>query len=109
MFDISIPWSVILWMAPILMPYLSIPGALLAGFGWYRRKKNVYTALLACLVGAFALPWTGLAVIVTAQGLSAWTISTPLGKAALALTVSIALAGVVIWGASYAGSRRRGN
>jgi hypothetical protein len=109
MFDISIPWSVILWMAPILMPYLSIPGALLAGFAWYRRQKSVYTALLAATGGAFALPWTGLAVIVTAQELSAWTMLTPLGKAALALTVLLALAGLVIWSASHAGARRRGN
>jgi hypothetical protein len=109
MVDISIPWSVILWMAPILMPYLSIPGALLAGFGGYRRKRNFYVALVAAVVGAFALPWTALAVIVTAQRLSVGTMLTPLAKVLLALTALMALAGLVIWGASHAGSRRRGN
>lgn len=109
MSDITIPWSVILCMAPILMPYLSIPGALLAGFGWYRRNKSFYAALVAAVVGAFALPWAGLAVIVTGQGLSAWTTSSPLGKGAVALIVLLALAGLVMAGASYAGSRRRGN
>ena len=58
MFDISIPWSVILLMAPILMPWLSIPAALLAGYGWYRRKKTFYTALVVAVAGAFLAPWT---------------------------------------------------
>jgi hypothetical protein len=109
MFDISIPWSVILWMAPILMPYLSIPGALLAGFAWYRRNKSVYAALLAAVVGAFGLPWAGLAVIVTVEGLGAGMMLTPRGLVVVALIVLLALAGLVIWGVSHAGSRRREN
>jgi hypothetical protein len=108
MSDISIPWSVVLWLAPILMPYVSIPGALLAGLGWYRRRKNLYTALLSAVVGAFVLPWTVLLVVMLAERVSAWAMLTPPGKALLGLLGLLAIAGLVLWGASHAGARRRG-
>jgi hypothetical protein len=109
MSDISIPLSALLWMAPIVMPYLSIPAAFVAGYVWYRRSKNVYAALVAAVVAAFLVPWSVLFVLVTgAQAVEAWTILTPLGKGVLALLVALVLVGLVIWGASYAGSRSRG-
>jgi hypothetical protein len=109
MFDISIPWSVILLMAPILMPFLSIPGALLAGFGWYWRKKSFYAALVAAVVGAFAAPWAALLVIATVERLKAWSDeATPLLIGAAWVVGVLAIVGLVLWGASHADSRRRG-
>ena len=106
---ISIPWSVILLMAPILMPFLSILGALFAGFGWYRRKRNFYAALVAAVVGAFGLPWAALVVIALVERLSPWSDHlTPLGKGALWFVGALAIVGLVLVGASHAGSRRRG-
>jgi hypothetical protein len=104
MFDISIPWSAILLMAPILMPFLSIPGALFAGLVWYRRKRSFYTALLAALIGAFALPWALLLLALLPQGLRDLT---PLSQGALAFLALLAIVGLVLWGTSHAGSRRR--
>jgi hypothetical protein len=104
MFDISIPWSVILWMAPSLMPYLSIPGALLAGYGWYRRRKNFYAALVAAVAGAFLVPWMGLLV----AALFDWSARVSLaGKVVLGLAALLSIGGLVLWGAMYAGSRNR--
>ena len=108
MFDISIPWSVILWMAPILMPYLSIPGAVFAGFGWYRRNRRFYAALVAAVVGAFAVPWVALLLIATVEALTGWTHhATPLLIGVAWVTGALAIVGLVLWGASHAGSRRR--
>ena len=104
MFDISIPWSVILLMAPILMPYLSIPGAMLAGYGWYRRRKNFYTAVVAAAAGAFLAPWT---VLLLAGLLDTLSHASSLGLAVLGLLVLLAIGGAVLWGVSHAGSRRR--
>jgi hypothetical protein len=104
MFDISIPWSVILLMAPILMWFVSIPGALLAGYGWYRRKKNFYAALVAAVAGAFLAPWS---LLLVAGAFDALTHASPLAIAALGLLVLLALGGVVLWGVSHAGSRKR--
>lgn len=104
MFDISIPWSVILWMAPILMPFLSIPGALLAGYGWYRRTKNFYAALVAAVAGAFLAPWT----VLLAAALLDWTGHVSLvGKVVLGLVALLSTGGLVLWGAMHAGSRSR--
>ena len=105
MFDISIPWSVILLMAPILMPFLSIPGALLAGYGWYRRKRNFYAALIAAVVGAFVPCWGWLLL---AAGFDQLAHVSLLGKTALGVIVVLAIVGLVGWGVSHAGSRRRG-
>ncbi|HEX2869677.1 MAG TPA: hypothetical protein VHP33_00445 [Polyangiaceae bacterium] len=104
MLDISIPWSVILMMAPILMPFLSIPGALLAGYGWYRRKKNFYAALVAAVAGAFLAPWMGLLV----AALLDWSARVSLvGKVVLGLVALLSIGGLVLGGAMYAGSRNR--
>ena len=104
MLDISIPWSVILWMAPILMPFLSIPGALLAGYGWYRRKNNFYAALVAAVAGAFLVPWTVLLVALVSDQ---FTHASPLAIAVLCLLVLLVIGGLVLWGVGHAGSRRR--
>jgi hypothetical protein len=104
MFDISIPWSVILLMAPILLPALSIPSALLAGYGWYRRKKNFYAALAAAVAGAFLAPWSLLLVVAVFEQLSH---ASPLAIAVLGLLLLLAIGGGVLWGVSHAGSRRR--
>ena len=109
MFDISVPWSVILWMAPILMPYLSIPGAVFGGFGWYRRNRSFYAALGAAVVGAFAVPWAALLLVATVEALTRWSHhASPLLIGAAWVAGALALVGLVLWGASYAGSRRRG-
>src|SRR5690349_21159489 len=102
--DISIPWSVILSMAPILMPFLSIPGALLAGYGWYRRKKNFYAALVAAVAGAFLAPWT---LLLVALMFDQFTHASPLAIAVLGLLVLLVIGGLVLWGVGHAGSRRR--
>ena len=109
MFDISIPWSVILLMAPILLPFLSIPGALFAGVGWYRRKKNFFVALVAAVVGAFAAPWAALLVITVVEELTAWSErATPVMIGTAWAVGVLSIVGLVLWGASHAGSRRRG-
>jgi hypothetical protein len=109
MFDISIPWSVILWMAPILMPFLSIPGAVLAGFGWYRRSRSFYSALVAAAVAAFAVPWAALLLIATVEALTGWSNhATPLLIGVAWVAGALVIVGLVLWGASHAGSRRRG-
>jgi|GEM_PF-5124235 len=103
---ISIPWSVVLLMAPILMPYVSVPSALVGGYAWYRRNRSFYGALLAAVVGGFAVPWAVLAIIVLAQGVSGTM--TPLSRGLLALLGLFGIGGLVSWGVSHAGSRRRG-
>lgn len=104
MLDISIPWSVILLMAPILMWFVSIPGALLAGYGWYRRKKNFYAALVAAVAGAFLAPWS---LLLVAWVLEQFTHASPLAIAVLGLLVLLVMGGLVLWGVGHAGSRRR--
>jgi len=103
MFDISIPWSVILLMAPVLLPFLSIPGALLSGYGWYRRKKNFYAALVAAVVGAFVPCW---ALLLAALAFDKLRELSQLGKVALAFVSVTAIVGLVLWGVGRAGSRR---
>jgi len=109
MFDISIPWSVILLMAPILMPFLSIPGALFAGFAWYRRKRSFYAALVAAVVGAFVPPWAALLAVGIVGALQDWSAhAARLATGAVWLIGALAIVGSVLWGTSHAGSRRRG-
>ena len=108
MFDIDIPWSVVLLMAPILLPWLSIPGALLCGWLGFRRHKNVFWALLALVVGAFGVPWAfllGLLLLETLEG-RAQRLSA-LGLGALFGLGCLAIVGLVLWGVNRAGTRAR--
>ena len=102
MFDISIPWSVILLMAPILMPWLSIPAALLGGYGWYRRKRNFYAALVAAFVATFAAPW---ALLLVAGLVDRSSHLSPRAVGVLWLLGVLLIVGVVLWGVGRAASR----
>jgi len=102
MFDISIPWSVVLLMAPIFMPWLCIPAALLASVGWYRRKRNLYSALLAAFVATFAAPWT----LLLAAAVFGWSRHlSPLSTGVLGVLGVLASVGLVLWAVHRAGSR----
>jgi len=60
MSDIALSWPTWLLLAPLLLPWLAVPGALLAGYVGYRRRLGAPLVLAAAIAGTFALPWAVL-------------------------------------------------
>lgn len=102
MFDIDIPWSVVLWMAPVLLPWASIPGALACAFWAFRWRRNVFLALGGLVLGAFALPW---AVLLGAFVVDATKQLSALRATALLAALGVVIVTLVLWGVSRAGKR----
>ncbi|HYP87416.1 MAG TPA: hypothetical protein VEQ59_04670 [Polyangiaceae bacterium] len=108
MSDIGLPWSAVALLAPLLLPWLAVPGALLAGACYYRRRHNLYVALLAGLGGAFALPWVLLLALFGYAALRARLSElTPLQRGGLLLGAGVVSVVLVLAAVSRAQSRRR--
>jgi hypothetical protein len=108
MFDIELSWFDLALLAPVILPWLAGPAALLAGYLCYRRRRNLYAALAAAAVAAFAVPGAcllGAHVLdrarATLAGLGA------AGRGLLLLGTAIVIVALVLLGVSRAGSRPR--
>lgn len=104
MFDIDLPWQVLLPLGPVLLPWAALPGALLAAYACFRRFRSGWLALGAALLGAFAAPWLVMAAAFVLDRASALG---PLGEALALVGAVLSSVVVVLVALNRAGSRRR--
>jgi hypothetical protein len=108
MFDIGLSWFDLALLSPLILPWLAVPGALLAGYIAQRRRRNPYVSLGAAALGCFALPWAVLAAaFVLDRGRSALSRLGGAGAGALLLGAAVGIVLLVLLGVSRAGARRR--
>lgn len=108
MSDIELSWIDLALLAPVILPWLALPAAVLGGYFYYRRRRNLYASLGAAALAGFVVPWAGL---LGAQGIDRARAGIAglggAGRGALLLGAAVAVVALVLLGVSRAGARRR--
>jgi hypothetical protein len=108
MSDIELSWFDVALLAPVILPWLALPAAVLGGYIYYRRVRNLYASLGAAALSGFVVPW---ACLLAAHGVdrarAALARLGGAGRGALLLGAAVVIVALVLLGVSRAGSRRR--
>lgn len=105
MSDIGFDWFDVLLMGPMIVPWLALPAALVAGWLAYRKTRSLSAGIVGAFAGLFAGPGALFALAFLLDRLGAATD----GGAVLAGVVlgTFGVAALVLWVVRLAGERAR--
>jgi hypothetical protein len=105
MSDIGFDWIDVLLLGPLIVPWLAVPAALVAGWLAYRKARRLSVGIAGAFVGLFAGPavlfalWFVLGQMHTLGDGSARLTALVLG--------ALAAAALILWVVHLAGARAR--